>query len=180
MLTRLPPSKHGVVGNGWLHRETMEVRFWQQSFNLVQGEPFYAGLRTANMFWWFNQGAPVEWYATPKPHYGSDGSKQFGIIDRTGGDLEANLGPFPFHAFWGPKAGLPSSDWIARAAAAVMRRQKPEVTLVYLPHLDYDYQRVGPGNADRVKEADACAAGVCCGGADCARCDSSRGGNCNC
>ena len=160
MLTGLPPSKHGIVGNGWLHRDTMEVRFWQQSFNLVQGEPFYSGRRTANMFWWFNQGAPVEWYATPKPHYGSDGSKQFGIIDRTGCDLEAKLGPFPFQAFWGPKAGLPSSDWIARGAAEVMRRQKPDVTLVYLPHLDYDYQRVGPGNADRVKEADACAGHV--------------------
>ncbi len=157
MLTGLPPSKHGIVGNGWLHRDTMEVRFWQQSFNLVQGEPFYAGRRTANMFWWFNQGAPVEWYATPKPHYGSDGSKQFGIIDRTGCELETKLGPFPFKAFWGPKAGLPSSDWIARAAAVVLRQQKPDVTLVYLPHLDYDYQRSGPGNADRVKEADACA-----------------------
>jgi predicted AlkP superfamily pyrophosphatase or phosphodiesterase len=156
MLTGLPPAKHGIVGNGWLFRDTMEVRFWQQSFSLVQGEPFYAGVRTAKMFWWFNQGAPVDGSVTPKPHYGCDGSKQFGIIDRTGCDLEAKLGPFPFPSFWGPKAGLPSSDWIARASAHVIRQNQPDLTLVYLPHLDYDYQRVGPGEPARVREVDAC------------------------
>lgn len=157
MLTGLPPSKHGVVGNGWLFRDTMEARLWQQSFTLLQGEPFYAGVKTAKMFWWFNQGAPVEWSVTPKPHYGCDGSKQFGILNRTGLDLEPQLGPFPFPSFWGPKAGLPATDWIARASEAVIRTNKPDLTLVYLPHLDYDYQRVGPGNPERVREVDACA-----------------------
>jgi predicted AlkP superfamily pyrophosphatase or phosphodiesterase len=157
MLTGMAPAQHGIVGNGWLFRDTGEVRLWQQSNALIQGEPLYAGVKTAKMFWWFNQGAPVEWYATPKPHYGSDGSKQFGIIDRTGCSLEAQLGPFPFPSFWGPKAGLPSSDWIARASALVLRKNQPDLTLVYLPHLDYDYQRVGPGNPARVAEVDACA-----------------------
>jgi predicted AlkP superfamily pyrophosphatase or phosphodiesterase len=157
MLTGLPPSKHGIVGNGWLYRDTMEVRFWQQSAALLHGEPLYAGLRSAQMFWWFNQGAAVEMYATPKPHYGCDGSKQFGILDHTGCRLEAALGPFPFPSFWGPKAGLPATDWIARASARVIREQAPELTLVYLPHLDYDYQRHGPGNLDRLREVDACA-----------------------
>jgi hypothetical protein len=109
------------------------------------------------MFWWFNQGAPVDWYATPKPHYGADGSKAFGIIDATGCDLERELGPFPFPSFWGPRAGLPSSDWIARASAIGIRKKRPQLTLVYLPHLDYDYQRVGPGDPTRVREADECA-----------------------
>jgi len=157
MLTGMSPAQHGVVGNGWLFRDTGEVRFWQQSSTLIQGEPLYKGVRTAKMFWWFNQGADVEWYATPKPHYGSDGSKQFGIIDKTGCDLEGALGTFPFPSFWGPKAGLPSSDWIARASALVLRKNKPDLTLVYLPHLDYDYQRVGPGAPQRVAEVDACA-----------------------
>lgn len=157
MLTGLPPSRHGIVANGWLYRDTMEVRFWQQAFSLVQGEPLYTGVRTAKLFWWFNQGAPVEWSATPKPHYGADGSKVFGILDRTGCDLERHLGPFPFPSFWGPRAGLPSSEWIARAAARVMREKRPELTLVYLPHLDYDDQRLGPGDPARVAEVDACA-----------------------
>jgi predicted AlkP superfamily pyrophosphatase or phosphodiesterase len=157
LLTGLPPSRHGVVGNGWLFRDTQEVRFWQQSNALMQGEALYIPESTAKMFWWFNQGAPVTWSATPKPHYGCDGSKAFGILDRTGCDLERRLGPFPFPSFWGPRAGLPSSDWIARASAAVIRERKPRLALVYLPHLDYDYQRTGPGDPERVREVDACA-----------------------
>src|SRR5579863_7138626 len=59
MLTGMDPAMHGIVGNGWLFRDTGEVRFWQQSNALVQGELLYSGIRTAKMFWWFNQGAPV-------------------------------------------------------------------------------------------------------------------------
>jgi predicted AlkP superfamily pyrophosphatase or phosphodiesterase len=157
LLTGLSPAEHGVVANGWLYRDTGEVRFWQQSNRLVQGEKLYEGVRTAQLFWWFNQGAPVEWFATPKPHYGADGSKVFGIIDATGCDLEREIGTFPFHAFWGPRSGLAGSEWIARAAALVMRRQRPELTLVYLPHLDYDFQRFGPIHPERVAEVDRCA-----------------------
>lgn len=162
MLTGRPPSSHGIVGNGWLHRDTGEVRFWQQSNRLLQAEPLYASRRftCAKMFWWFNQGAAVDWYATPKPHYGADGSKAFGIIDGTGLDLERKLGTFPFFSFWGPRAGLPATEWIARASATVMRERRPDLTLAYLPHLDYDYQRSDPGDRARLREADACAGTV--------------------
>ena len=45
MLTGLAPREHGIVGNGWLFRDTMEVRFWQQSNRLIQAEPIYEKLR---------------------------------------------------------------------------------------------------------------------------------------
>jgi predicted AlkP superfamily pyrophosphatase or phosphodiesterase len=157
LLTGLAPREHGVVANGWLYRDTGEVRFWQQSNRLIEGEKLYEGVRTAKLFWWFNQGAPARWFATPKPHYGADGSKVFGIIDATGCELEREIGTFPFHSFWGPRSGLAGSEWIARAAALVMRRQRPELTLVYLPHLDYDFQRFGPVDIARVAEVDRCA-----------------------
>src|SRR5205823_6668335 len=128
LLTGLTPDGHGVVGNGWLFRETGEVRFWQQSNTLIQAEPLYVTarrraaergrpFRAAKLFWWFNQGAAVEFSVTPKPHYGADGNKVFdilatpdGLVDR----LKAKLGRFPFATFWGPMAGLPASTWIAR------------------------------------------------------------------
>jgi predicted AlkP superfamily pyrophosphatase or phosphodiesterase len=157
LLTGLPPSRHGIVANGWLYRDTGEVRFWQQSDALVQGPKLGAGLRVAKLFWWFNQGSSAEWYATPKPHYGCDGSKVFDVIDATGCDLEKHLGRFPFSAFWGPRAGLEATRWIAAAAARVLVRQRPDLTLVYLPHLDYDQQRFGPGNPERAAEVDRCA-----------------------
>lgn len=157
LLTGLAPAQHGVVANGWLYRDTGEVRFWQQSSRLIQGEKLTEGVKTAQMFWWFNQGAPVDWYATPKPHYGADGSKVFDMIDATGCRLQERLGKFPFHSFWGPRSGLAGSEWIARASALVMREQQPDLTLVYLPHLDYDFQRFGPVHPERVAEVDRCA-----------------------
>src|SRR6266446_4989250 len=79
MLTGKLPQEHGIVGNGWLYRDTMEVRFWQQSNRLLQAEPVYATLDQhlindvpflcAKLFWWFNQGASVGISVTPKPHY---------------------------------------------------------------------------------------------------------------
>ncbi|MBO0698749.1 MAG: alkaline phosphatase family protein [Zavarzinella sp.] len=175
MLTGQPVERHGVVGNGWLFRDTNEVRFWQQSNRLMQAEPLYATARRrakergrsftcAKLFWWFNQGADVDISVTPKPHYGIDGNKVFGITGTPDGytdELERRLGPFPFHTFWGPMAGLPCTQWIARCAAEVLREKRPDLTLVYLPHLDYDPQRFGPSGCDMprlVRELDdACA-----------------------
>ena len=162
MLTGRSPEEHGIVGNGWLCRDTGEVRFWQQSNRLLQAEPIYATARRraqqrgrsfkcAKLFWWFNQGAAVDISVTPKPHYGADGNKVFSITGRPEGltdRLERELGPFPFHTFWGPMAGLPCTQWIARCAAAVLRDERPDLTLVYLPHLDYDPQRLGPRVCD--------------------------------
>ena len=113
LLTGEGPERHGVVGNGWLFRDTGEVRFWQQSNRLLQAEPLYrtahrrAGERgekftCAKLFWWFNQGADVDFSVTPKPYYGADGGKAFGISGMPEGlcdKLERELGPFPFFTF---------------------------------------------------------------------------------
>ncbi len=160
LLTGTPPSQHGIVANGWYDRSTAEVRFWQQSNHLIEAPKLYEGIETAKMFWWFNQHAPVRWSCTPKPHYGSDGSKVFDIIDATECDLVPRLGPFPFFSFWGPRAGLPATQWIAKASALVMERNRPDLTMVYLPHLDYDFQRYPNPSMDRVREVDACAGEV--------------------
>ncbi len=160
MLTGKMPNEHGIVGNGWYDRNYSEVRFWQQSNHLISGELLYQGIDTAKMFWWFNQHSHVNYSATPKPHYGCDGSKVFDIIDDTDCQLFKHLGPFPFFSFWGPNAGLPASDWIAQATAKVLREKKPQLTLCYLPHLDYDFQRFSKPNLERVAEVDRCASMV--------------------
>src|SRR5207253_9105067 len=140
MLTGKLPEEHGIVGNGWLFRDTMEARFWQQSNRLIQAEPVYVTAKTraaaagrrfrcAKLFWWFNQGAAVDISVTPKPHYGADGNKAFDILGSPAplaGDLRAALGKFPFPTFWGPMAGLPCTQWIARCAAEVAQREKPD------------------------------------------------------
>ncbi len=165
ILTGKPADRHGVVANGWLFRDTGEVRFWQQSNRLMQVEPLYVTARkkraergesfaSAKLFWWFNQGAAVDVSVTPKPWYGADGNKVFGVGGTPPGrteQLERELGKFPFATFWGPMAGLPATDWIAWCAAAVLRDDRPDLTLVYLPHLDYEPQRRGPAGCDMPK-----------------------------
>jgi predicted AlkP superfamily pyrophosphatase or phosphodiesterase len=161
LLTGRAPDGHGVVGNGWLFRETGEVRFWQQSNTLIQAEPLYVTarreaarqgrtFRTAKLFWWFNQGAAVDYSVTPKPYYGADGNKVFGVTGSPDSLMDrVDRGPsFPFHTFWGPSAGLACTPWIANCAADVLKTERPDLTLVYLPHLDYDPQRFGPSGSD--------------------------------
>ena len=161
MLTGLAPREHGIVGNGWYFRDTAEIRFWQQSNSLIQHNGLvYDGVETAKLFWWFNQHAPVRWSVTPKPYYGCDGSKVFDVLDKTECNLTDHLGPFPFFSFWGPNAGLPASEWIAKATALVLQKNAPELTLTYLPHLDYDFQRHAAPDHERVAEVDRCAAFV--------------------
>jgi predicted AlkP superfamily pyrophosphatase or phosphodiesterase len=162
LLTGETPHRHGIVANGWLFRDTSEVRFWQQSNRLLQAPAIYSTaqdrarargrvFRCAKLFWWFNQGAPVALSVTPKPHYGADGNKAFGIWGHPPdlpARLQRQLGPFPFPSFWGPMAGRPATAWIASCAAAVLRDERPDLTLAYLPHLDYDPQRYGPAACD--------------------------------
>ena len=86
---------------------------------------------------------------TPKPWYGHDGNKVFDVayappvIPGVPHNQKWNK-PFPFSAFWGPMAGLASTQWIADYSSRLLMRQRPDLTLVYLPHLDYDPQRHGP------------------------------------
>jgi len=89
----------------------------------------------------------VDYSITPRPLYRSDGLKTFDVHAqplKLRDEVKRDLGPFPFHSFWGPKAGIESSKWIAESAKWTESRFEPNLSLVYLPHLDYDLQRYGP------------------------------------
>jgi predicted AlkP superfamily pyrophosphatase or phosphodiesterase len=156
ILTGLMPRDHGVVGNGWYFRDLAEVMFWRQSNKLVAGERVYeAGRRrdpnytTAKLFWWYNMYAPVEWSVTPRPSYPADGRKVFDSYSHPAelkDELQAKLGTFPLLKFWGPGTDVSSTRWIVDAALEVQRRHNPTLSLVYLPHLDYNFQRFGPAD----------------------------------
>jgi predicted AlkP superfamily pyrophosphatase or phosphodiesterase len=173
MLTGALPREHGVVANGWYFRDLAEVMFWKQAHGLMDGEKLWEvarrrdpSLTTALVFWWFNMYSSVERSLTVRPIYPADGRKIPALYSHPAalcGELEAELGPFPFFQFWGPKAGLPSSDWIARAALAMFKRERPGLMMVYLPHLDYDMQKLGPdhpGIRDQIRAIDRVAGGL--------------------
>jgi predicted AlkP superfamily pyrophosphatase or phosphodiesterase len=150
------PRDHGIVANGWLFRDMMEVWLWRQSNRLVSGEKIWEagkardpGFTTANLFWWYNMAASHDIGVTPRPIYRADGRKLpdcYAKPPELREELTRELGPFPLFHFWGPATSIASSRWIAEAALHVRRTRSPTLTLVYLPHLDYDLQRYGPGD----------------------------------
>lgn len=176
MLTGRMPREHGIVGNGWYFRDLAEVWLWRQSNRLVGCEEeklwnvgrrrFGDQFTVAKMFWWYNMYAAVDAAVTPRPVYCADGRKLPSIYSdppALKGDLQGALGQFPLFDFWGPKAGIRSSAWIADATRRVIEQQQPTVTLCYLPHLDYDLQRRGPDSPEAVRacgEIDAVAGGL--------------------
>ena len=154
MVTGQYPQTHGIVGNGWYDRDYAEVVFWKQSNALVQAEKIWErekraknNFRCSKLFWWFNMYARVDASITPRPHYPADGRKVIDLYSTPTGlhqKIEERLGKFPFFNFWGPKAGIQSSQWIANAAKIEFEWHKPNLQLVYLPHLDYCLQKFGP------------------------------------
>jgi predicted AlkP superfamily pyrophosphatase or phosphodiesterase len=170
-LTGTLPRDHGIVGNGWYFRDLAQVMFWRQANQLVHGQKVWEtarrrdpGCTCAKMFWWFNMYSTADWTVTPRPIYPADGRKIPDIYSRPADlrdRLTAEIGAFPFFNFWGPSADIRSSRWIAAASIAVDTWFSPTLLLVYLPHLDYNLQRLGASDP-RIK-ADVRAIDEICG-----------------
>lgn len=152
-VTGKAPRDHGIVANGWYDRDYAEHRFWKQPEQLIQGEKLWDLLRKqdrdftcAKVFWWYNMHSTADYAITPRPLYLSDGGKVFDIHTQPMGlrdRLKKDLGAFPFMNFWGPASGIESTKWIAASAKWLEEKHWPSLSLVYLPHLDYNLQRVG-------------------------------------
>ena len=165
MSTGALPGEHGIIANGLYtfdqpelqghldlsnHAATrQQVSFWEQSNTLLQKPRFWAGkkLKVAQLFWQQSMGGAADIVLTPKPTHTPDGktiSTCWSQPAELNAELTAKLGPFPLHKYWGPMAGIESTQWITQAAISVWRNQQPDLQLVYLPHLDYNLQRLGP------------------------------------
>jgi predicted AlkP superfamily pyrophosphatase or phosphodiesterase len=152
-LTGKWPSEHGIVGNGWYFKDECEVKFWRQSNKLTQSNKLWDEMKQlnssftcANLFWWYNMYSTVDYSVTPRPNYLADGRKIPDIYSHPPelrDQLQQELGTFPLFNFWGPKTSVKSSQWIADAAISTDQLHDPTLTLVYLPHLDYNLQRYG-------------------------------------
>ena len=148
------PRDHGAVANGWYFRDLSEVWLWRQSSRLVAGERLWdaaarrdPAFTCATLFWWFNMYGTATYSVTPRPMYLADGRKLPDVYTEPAelrDELTGRLGAFPLFNFWGPGADLVSSRWIADCARHVYDTRRPTLTLVYLPHLDYNLQRLGP------------------------------------
>ena len=158
MLTGADVGEHGIVANGWYDRTAGEVKFWKQSNRLVEAEPVWRTARRrdpdftcANVCWWYAMNSEVDVYVTPRPIYRANGRKVPDCLTRPGDlrdRLQSRHGTFPLFKFWGPGADIESTRWITDAALDIESEYRPNLELVYLPHLDYCLQKLGPDHPD--------------------------------
>ena len=161
------PQDHGIVANGlpaWrlpeIHHDLdlsnypeyrASVSHWEQSNNLLQAPRVWkqSGRSAAMLFVQSSMGGAADVVVTPKPEHTPDG-KTISKCWTSPGDLydrlKEQLGPFPLHHYWGPLAGMKSSEWIAAASRLVWEWQPTDLHWVYIPQMDYDLQRLGPGD----------------------------------
>ncbi len=154
MLTGVGPDRHGVIANGFYHRDRHEVELWVARNDIYQAPQLWdavaargGGLTSAVWHAQNIKGAAADYICTPAPVHAPDGTTKPWCYAKPEGlyeQLVADLGHFPLQHYWGPLSNLESSKWIVEAALWLHRHHAPNFQYVYLPHLDYAAQRVGP------------------------------------
>lgn len=160
LLTGTYPSEHGIVANGWYFRDMGQVRFWEQSNHMVQRPEVWATAKTLNpeftcakLFWWYNMYSSVDFAITPAPIYACDGrvipeiyTNPLSLRDKT----VAARGQFPVFDWWGPSVSIRSSRWIADTGMWLYDQEKPTLSLMFLPHIDFAPHVHGPDAISKI------------------------------
>jgi len=147
------PDSHGIISNGLYQRSTKQVSFWEQYQSMVEKPRIWdvlkkenPKLKTAVLFWQNSLYINSDIVVTPKPiHLGNENimwcySKPVNYYEK----LVNELGKFELKWYWGPLASIDSTRWILGAAKLTITIHKPDLLLVYIPHVDYDAQKYGP------------------------------------
>jgi len=169
MWTGVGPGEHGVIANGFYHRDRREVELWVGRNGLISGEQVWDAVRRRRPGWvsavWHAQNikdAAADFIVTPEPIHEPDGTTKLWCYSKPEGlyrRLLDALGHFPLQHYWGPLANIESTKWILRAAGWLIEQHAPNLHWIYIPHLDYAAQKFGP-NSPQAKaalvELDAC------------------------
>ncbi len=162
--TGLTPAEHGVVANGYYFRDTGKVELWQHSARLIKQPRIWDMLReknpafrTAVLFWWnaLYSSADIVMNVAPIHEGNTTIPSCYSFPRNLYDECEAALGPFPLHRFWGPMTSIESSKWIADATVKVLQDRRPDLTLTYIPFLDYSTQKFGPESRQALADATA-------------------------
>lgn len=163
MWTGTPPGRHGVIANGFYHRDRREVEFWIARNAVIEGEQLWHAINKRNPALttavWHAQNikdAAADFIVTPAPIHEADGSTKLWCYSKPDGlyqrILDAGLGHFPLQHYWGPLANIESTRWILRAARWLIEKHAPHFHWIYIPHLDYAAQKFGP-DSEQAKQA---------------------------
>ena len=156
-LTGRHPAQHGIVGNGWYFRDECEIKFWRQSNKLVQAPKIWdvraRSIRRSRARTCSGGTTCTRRRTTP--------SRRGRCIRPTAASCPTSTRRRRICADELQSAARDSSRCSIsgdrgrrsrRPAGSPKRRStssgsfSPTLTLVYLPHLDYNLQRVGPSD----------------------------------
>lgn len=171
MLTGTPPGVHGVIANGFYHRDRQAVEFWVGHNDVIVGEQIWAALRRRRPGFtsavWHAQnikGAEADFIVTPAPIHEPGGTTKswcYSKPDELYQQLLGAMGHFPLQHYWGPLSNIDSTKWILNAACRLMEKHHPNFQWIYIPHLDYAAQKFGPNSPqaqNALKKLDQCLA----------------------
>jgi predicted AlkP superfamily pyrophosphatase or phosphodiesterase len=160
MRTAAAPSRHGIIGNGFLIRELGKPLFWEQNGRLVEGPRIWKSFRkrggtVGQMFIQQSLDHDSDVLYSPAPIHKHHGGMILDSIVRPAElqkRLGRELGAFPLKSYWGPLASIRSTRWIMKAIESVLQHEQPDLLYSYIPHLDYVLQRCGPGSLQAQSE----------------------------
>ncbi|MCA9168545.1 MAG: alkaline phosphatase family protein [Planctomycetales bacterium] len=154
MLTGQLPAEHGVVANGFFWRDSKRVEMWTAGNDKILAPQIWdllhrhdPKLTSAVWFPMLSKQCGADYIAMPAPIHNPDGSESLWCYTRPTelyGELRDALGHFPLQHFWGPLANIKSTAWIVDSAQIAAARYQPRFFFLYLPHLDYAAQKLGP------------------------------------
>ena len=142
--TATEAREHGMIANGIFLRNLQRPAFWEQSSQLVSGKRIWEEARkngyTVGMFY-FQQslGEEVDELITPWPihkHHGGMILKNYSRpLNKKPAGYNEN---FPLQQYWGPLANAKVGNRIVNDVASFA---DCDIAFVYIPTLDYDFQR---------------------------------------
>ncbi|MCD6459885.1 alkaline phosphatase family protein [bacterium] len=156
LTTGQSPSVHGIISNGIYNRQTREVNFWGRYNAVLESDRIWNKIKkngsqklSSSAFFLQNSvycgadytmapaplhthdGGMIQWCYSKPPNLYSDTCAQLGTA-------------FNLMSFWGPMASFDSSRWIFDAGMYCLQQHNPDLSFIYLPHLDYSSQKYGP------------------------------------
>ncbi len=156
MLTGKLPAEHGVTGNGFFWRDEKKVEMWTAWNEKIQQPQIWdilhqrdSSIKSAAWFPMLSKGCGADFVCMPAPIHRPDGSEDLWCYTKPQefyGELLKDYGHFPLQHFWGPIANIKSTKWILDSAGAAAEKFQPDFSYIYLPHLDYAAQKMGPGS----------------------------------
>ncbi len=155
--TGLSVGEHNMPANGFFDRTLRKTWFWEQSSALVEGPRIWdeyrrKGGKVGLYFFQQSLGENVDEILSPAPIHKHSGHMIMATYSEPAGlygDLTRAVSKkLPLWRYWGPLASHKGSDVIASLLARRLELPDPPGLMVaYLPGLDYDLQRFGPGHA---------------------------------